>query len=421
VDNLTHTLAGMLVAEAACATRRDERASFRTAAYLVSALANNLPDIDPIYTFITRPRPLGSLLHHRGHTHTLLFALPAGFLLALAILWVMRRRLADFTSRDRRWVLGLGTFGAALHITMDSGNSYGVHPFWPFFKGWVYGDSIFIVEPLWWAIALPSLAFAVTTRWLRIALLGALALVFTVAAFLPFIGKATVVALGVVALGASAAAYFGSARIRIATAWSGCLAVALTFVVASANAKSVLRAAMQTDAPSFRIHDVAATPLPGNPLCWTALVVGTDGPEYAVESALVAPFPRLAAAAACPYDASARPTARFADVPHEKRDDVRWFGRYRTSLRDFRALVRRDCRVRALLGFARVPYTTGEVPLRIGTDPPRVVAARIAGDLRYDRSPGLDFADLALMKPYDCPSFVPSWTPPRNDLFPADD
>jgi hypothetical protein len=49
------------------------------------------------------------------------------------------------------------------------------------------------------------------------------------------------------------------------------------------------------------------------------------------------------------------------------------------------------------------------LPARI---PPGVV-----GDLRYDRSPGLDFSDLPLDRAALCPKRVPPWIPPRSDLF----
>src|SRR4051812_26763726 len=50
---------------------------------------------------------------------------------------------------------------------MDFTNSYGVHPFWPFYNGWSYGDSVFIVEPLIWAAAAP-LVFVLRTILARV-------------------------------------------------------------------------------------------------------------------------------------------------------------------------------------------------------------------------------------------------------------
>src|SRR5689334_18161704 len=233
MDNLTHTLAGMLLAEAACTARRESRKPVRAAAYLTSALANNLPDIDPIYTWITGPKPLGSLLHHRGHTHTLALALPAGLALALVVLRVFARRHGPFSTGERNLVIALGVAGAGMHIGMDFGNNYGVHPFWPLVSSWFYGDAIFIVEPLWWAAALPTLAFAVTARWLRIVLVTLLAASFAAAFLLPFITTGTLVAMIALAALSGGAARAASPPARIAIATSMWLAVAATFVVTS--------------------------------------------------------------------------------------------------------------------------------------------------------------------------------------------
>jgi inner membrane protein len=165
LDNVTHSLAGMLLAEAALVLRRESRPQVRAVAYLASALANNLPDSDIVYTWITGPKPLGSLLHHRGHTHTLLVALPMAWLLGLALWRWYSARNADASKRDQNLILGLCLVGPLLHLTMDFANNYGVHPFWPLSGRWFYGDTIFIVEPLWWAIAIPILAQLVRRGW----------------------------------------------------------------------------------------------------------------------------------------------------------------------------------------------------------------------------------------------------------------
>ena len=137
MDNVTHTLAGMLVAEAVCTLRRESRPELRAAAYLLSALANNLPDVDVVYSsWLTGPKPLGSLLHHRGHTHTLLFALPAACLLYWVALRLYRRKNLLFSADETRVLLGLSLGGPLLHLLMDLGNNYGVHPFWPISGRW---------------------------------------------------------------------------------------------------------------------------------------------------------------------------------------------------------------------------------------------------------------------------------------------
>ena len=78
MDNVTHSLAGLLLAESAVrlrAHRTGEEPSprFRLVAALSSMLAANLPDSDLFYTGVGADR-LVYLLHHRGHTHTVLIA-----------------------------------------------------------------------------------------------------------------------------------------------------------------------------------------------------------------------------------------------------------------------------------------------------------------------------------------------------------
>ncbi|WP_229507669.1 metal-dependent hydrolase [Massilia sp. Dwa41.01b] len=78
MDNLTHSLVGLALGELAhrvLPTEADPaRASTRRRLLLsCGALASNFPDLDLVLTPLL-PDPFGYLLHHRGHTHTLLYA-----------------------------------------------------------------------------------------------------------------------------------------------------------------------------------------------------------------------------------------------------------------------------------------------------------------------------------------------------------
>jgi hypothetical protein len=69
--------------------------------------------------------------------------------------------------------------------------------------------------------------------------------------------------------------------------------------------------------------------------------------------------------------------------------------------------------------FARAPYAgtlARGAPGAPGANTARS-ARGVVGDLRYDRSPGLDFSDLPLDRAAPCPKRVPPWIPPRSDLF----
>jgi inner membrane protein len=414
LDNVTHSLAGMLLAETALVSRRESRPRLRAIAYLASVLANNLPDSDIVYTWITGPKPLGSLLHHRGHTHTLLLALPMAWLLGLALWRWYSRRNADASKRDQNLILGLCLVGPLLHLTMDLGNNYGVHPFWPLSGRWFYGDTIFIVEPLWWAIAIPILAQLVKRSWLKVLLWLLLGAVLVASWLVPFVLPASRWALIAISGLSFVVGRRASEQARIGFALVACSSVAVCFGVCSNDARKELRHAAAGAFPALSPSDIVLSPMPANPLCWEGLLVGEQGGSYLVLRASVAVWPLQASS--CTAGLDVEPTANVRSLERPNRGGVRWISEYREELSELRQLAQRDCRFRALLQFARLPYISRHGSETMpGRDP-----GKFAGDLRYDRKPGLDFSDLSL--PEDpsrgpCPRFLTAWTPPRADLL----
>src|SRR5688500_13795310 len=156
MDNVTHALAGLLIAEAAVALLERLSAAptspgFRRAARIVGVIGAEVPDIDVLYAGPARGMgKLGYLLHHRGHTHTVLFAVAAA-LAMWAVAVALRRGAPPGERRAMLWVALAGTLS---HIALDYTNSYGVHPFWPVVNRWFYGDAVFIIEPWLWIAAL---------------------------------------------------------------------------------------------------------------------------------------------------------------------------------------------------------------------------------------------------------------------------
>jgi inner membrane protein len=392
----------MLLAEGACVWRRESRPHVRAWAYLVSALANNLPDIDVAYTWLDGPKPLGSLLNHRGHTHTLALALPAAWLLGWAAWRWLRKRHPGVAAPERQLLVGLLLLGPVVHLLLDFGNNYGVHPFWPLSGRWFYGDSIFIVEPLWLALAVPVLARTLARRWLRIVLGVVLCAVLVMYWFLPFFNATARLVLVATVAASFVVARRASERARITFALAGWLAVALVFVLASQRAKARLRDAAQAAFPALSVHDISAAPLPGDPTCWEGLVAGEQGGTYRVLRATVA----LPPARVCAVGADSEPTAPVARLDRPAREGVHWLTEYHADVSELSRLRREDCRFRALLRFARLPYVAA--------------SARVAGDLRYDRKPELDFSDVPLPASPSagaCPRFIPGWSEPRELLF----
>jgi inner membrane protein len=80
---------------------------------------------------------------------------------------------------------------------------------------------------------------------------------------------------------------------------------------------------------------------------------------------------------------------------------LHWHGQIVLSRERLRELATSSCQIEALMRFARAPWFTNQV----------------IGDLRYDREPGLGFAELDLTRLPPCPAHVPPWVPPRADLL----
>jgi inner membrane protein len=378
VDNLTHSLVGATFAELALpdGASREQRGAF----FITGILAANLPDADLFYTRIT-PAPLGSLLHHRGHTHTL------GGLVALALLFgvvslvpVVRRTIGPV--RGRWWALVAA--GLVSHLVLDSWNSYGVHPFWPLGTRWIYGDAIFIADPWLWLLLGAAAALNTMNRRGGAVLGAMLVLIVAGAGWRGVVPSVSVLALGVGVIVLVPVLWRLPARRRAATA------VVLTTLYVSAmfgvrqDARSRAVAAHGASAPGSRIVDVVLSPEPANPLCWSVLTIATD----ASRDALV----------------STRGTAStLGSAGCGRRESaVVWEQPARQSLAALRDRYARDCWTRAWLQFGRAPEL---LPYAIG-------------DLRYGGADG-GFTSMILRPPSErsCPEHLTPWTPPRADVL----
>src|SRR5690242_935307 len=79
MDNITHSLAGLLAAESAVrlrahATKAEPSPRYRTVAAISSLIAANLPDADLLYSGFGGSH-LSYMLQHRGYTHTVLITI----------------------------------------------------------------------------------------------------------------------------------------------------------------------------------------------------------------------------------------------------------------------------------------------------------------------------------------------------------
>jgi inner membrane protein len=408
VDNLTHTLVGLVLADAV-ATALPKRPSARARGLfrLASAVGNNLPDLDFLYARIT-PGKLGYLLHHRGHTHTLLAGTVLGALaLALFLLWT-RRRALELTRAETLALAGLSVLGPWAHVGMDALNNYGVHPFWPVYDGWLYGDAVFIIEPWFWVFSIPPLALASATRIGRAVLALCLAGGLVLAWIMPIAGWPTALAL---TLGSALSVVVSGRLGERGRAWlglGGCLAVMLTFLTASGVARAELVGAVTaTSGGRVTIVDTVLTPAPANPLCWQGIVVGRREDRYVLTVALVSVAPSLTPAERCGFGPTGV-SLGMAASSERSTPAVHFQGEHHAPLAELRELARSNCHAGAFLRFARAPFWKDRG------------ATVVLGDLRYDRDEAGGFAELEVpARSTACPGWIPPWTPPRHDLVEA--
>ena len=397
MDNVTHAFVGAAMAE--CAVPPGALARTRTVFIAAGVVAANAPDVDLLYTGLTEA-PLGYLLHHRGHSHTL----PGLAALGLVI-WAGLRLLPwarpAVPGMERRWML---LVGAALlgHLLMDTANSYGTHLFYPFSPRWVYGDAVFVLEPWLWVILGAGLALSAGRLWRVLVALLALA------------PLAALVSVGLLSVGLLAAMACAVGVMAIATrAWDRrkraamvLLAAATIFVLmpgVSRIAKGqARRAALAVD--SGDVLDIVSDTNPGMPWCWSVLTLqkAADGPAEALiaRRATLSLVSGVWPAARC---ASARVmSGKWGTADDPASDAIVWHRGWHIDVEELRALYAANCRVRAWLQFGRVPH----------------VANGSIADLRFEHPIGQNFTPMAVEAGGSrCPSFVTGWELPRHDVL----
>lgn len=407
MDNVTHTLISVLVGETVHRSLPpsavlSDRAR-RTVAITVMAVGGNLPDADVAYT-TWAGTALDYLLHHRGHTHTVIGSLGLSLLLFLAVrLWWWRRKVVPRPA-DTWFLVGVSVLGPLLHIGLDFTNSYGVHPFWPLDNHWYYGDAVFIVEPLLWACA-AVLLFVLPGRvgraLIAVVLLAGLGLSW-LSGFVPlgFAAALTGVTVALALLGR-----FAPPRTALAGGIAAWLVLTGTFVATSAAAENRFENLLADRFPDARTLDVVLTPMPANPVCREVLAVQKTTDRYVVRRAFHSLAPGLITADRCArlFPMEGDTTAKLTPVDRPSTDEVAWRGEAAMPADLIGRLATEHCAVEALMRFARAPAAT------------QTADGWIVGDLRYDREPGLGMAEVSSGEA--CPRFWAPWTPPREDLL----
>lgn len=174
MDNLTHTLTGLMMAR--CGLARERNGA------VMMMLAVNAPDIDAL---VGLPGSLRYLDIHRGYIHSFAAAPLLALLPLLIAHWSLKIRLG--------WKPYLACLAGVLsHLLLDLTNVYGIRLLLPFSDRWLRLDITDVIDPWIWlilflALAAPALSRLVgseigeksgsgaTTAWAWFALLALLA------------------------------------------------------------------------------------------------------------------------------------------------------------------------------------------------------------------------------------------------------
>jgi inner membrane protein len=410
VDNVTHTLIGVIIGEAAHrflppSTVLSDRQR-RGIAIGVMAVGGNLPDADVIYTGVLNT-PLDYLLHHRGHTHTLIGALGLSLLMFLVVrLWWRYRKIRPRPA-DLGMLAGLAVLGPLVHIGLDLTNSFGVHPLWPVDDHWYYGDSVYIVEPLLWACA-AVLLFVLPGRVPRVLVGVVLAAGVGLAWFSGFVPVVFAAVLTLLTAGMIAVGRFTSPRVAIGSGLAAWLAVTAVLVGAGRTAKNQVEELLADRFPAASTLDTVLTPLPADPACRQVLAVQISGDQYVIRKAYHSLAPGLITAERCSrlYPGGGETSAPLVPVAQPNTDAIAWVGELSVAAETFRTLTGEYCAVRALMQFARAPYAV-----------PRGDGWTVA-DLRFDGETGPSIFEVEVGPGQDqCPRVRAPWLPPREDVL----
>jgi inner membrane protein len=157
MDNLTHTLAGLALAESGLKR-------YTPHATVTAVVGANLPDID-VLSYLAGP--IHAFEFRRGWTHGILAMAVLPVLLTLIVIaWnMLRRRKTQPVAKNgilsAFWgILLVATLSIWSHPLLDLLNTYGVRLLMPFSATWFQSDALFIVDPVLWVILIGGIALA---------------------------------------------------------------------------------------------------------------------------------------------------------------------------------------------------------------------------------------------------------------------
>jgi inner membrane protein len=413
VDNLTHTLIGLLAGEVVARNIRTPAAGLpdatrRTTLLTLGMVGGNLPDVDLLWSmrFATDDQ-LTYLVQHRGYTHTLVGCAILTVMLVLGTLAVLRWRGHRDRAPDRWLFAAMSLFAVMLHLGMDAMNEYGIHPFWPWNNRWYYGDAVFIVEPLCW-LALAPIYFSLQKRGARLFLGTALAVgCIAVLVFHRF--GAVWWSLPVCTLLLVAGGRRLAPRAASWVAAGLLMAVLGLFSITHFVVLQKVQRLVAVQFPAATTLDIVFSPAPAHPFCWDVILLQRAGDRYVArlgQTTLLAQSPAPGMPfMGCSRSAGGPGTAPLVIPKVPVRSGMLWTGEYSINAVELARLAASNCDTQRLASFLRAPFAA---PTASGW---------IIGDLRYDREPGVGFAELSI-EPRSRPRCLSSspWTAPRADL-----
>ncbi len=397
-------------------------ARFRRAAVLLGIAAAEFPDADLVYSGpMVAMGKLGYLLHHRGHTHTVVWAVVSAVVLWWITRWWWQRGLkgrerADASSAivsrvGARALLVLSLAGTLSHLLLDFTNSYGVHPFWPFDNRWFYGDAVFIVEPLLMVVAIPPLVWGSRRMVGRVLLLLALVAILALCWFAGQVSPAVALGVTIMALVGMVLQRAVSPAVRPLTGIAAWVVVTTMFFLSSVQARTVVTELVSDGS----LRDVVLTPGAADPRCFSAMVVTSTEAEYRVTTATVAPWSSGLNAAGCIAAGSGAGRNSLGSLPGVSRSipfaaspAVAWGETWAVPRAEFVALAATRCEFAAAMRFMRTPVWSLDAG---GT--------AVVADARFGIGGG-GFAGLSVAPGTGCPlsgKWIPPWVPPRADVL----
>jgi inner membrane protein len=141
MDNLTHTLTGVMLARAGL-NRLTPRGMW------LAVIAANIPDVD-VVSIIGGTETY--FRYHRWITHAIVSAPLMSCIAVLVVAAISRQRLPWF----RAWLVAM--VALASHLLLDSTNPYGIRLFLPFSADWPGLDVTHVIDIWIWAILLSGL------------------------------------------------------------------------------------------------------------------------------------------------------------------------------------------------------------------------------------------------------------------------